>query len=269
MEIYIETFILQNVLINFCLLKLIYLTTKPKTSFLKMIVACLIGSFSSVIIIMFLNNVFILNLCKFITATIMLILAFKQSKKHFIFNFILLFLYTYAFGGIISSFGATQYFGTFGTVTTSKFSLEFICIVFIIFTYIFELVVKQLKLKIKTNSLVYNLTLTLNDNSIKINAYLDTGNFINYNGQPVLILDINSYLKLTKMNLIEFLSTKSNEIKTATVNGNNSLKLVQIDTLELNINKTNIKLDKPYVAINTNNCFKNTNYQALLSPLFL
>lgn len=269
MEIYIEIFIIQNILINFCLLKLVQLTTKTKSSFFRLLFASTIGTIPSVFITIFISNTFIYNLSKLITAGIMIFSSFKQSKKQFTFNLILLFLYTYAFGGIVTGLSSATYFTSFGAVITSKFNLELICLIFIIFTYIFELVAKHFKLKINTNSLIFNCTLTQSNKSIKINAYLDTGNFLNLNGQPVLILDINSYLKLTQTNLIDFLTKESKKISTSTVNGNNNLKVFNIDQVELKNGKKKIQLKNQPVAINTTNCFKNANYQALISPLFL
>ena len=102
-----------------------------------------------------------------------------------------------------------------------------------------------------------------------MNAYLDTGNFLNHNGQPVLILDLDAYLKLTKINIISFYTTKTEEIKTGTVNGHNNLKIFRIDKMEIKNGKSKTELKNQIIAINTTNCFKNTNYQALLSPLFL
>ena len=224
MEIYIESFILQNILINLCLLRLVYLTTKSKTTFFKLLTASIIGVIPSVLVSLFLNNSILINITKLTTSLFMVIIAFKQSKKQFVFNYILLFIYTYAFGGIIISLSSTSYQTSFGMVTTSKFSLELICLFILILTYIFQLVVKHLRLKIKVNDLIYNLTLTHDNNSINVNAYLDTGNFLNLNGQPVLVLDLNAYLKLTNRNLINFYTAKYNEISTQTINGNKKIK---------------------------------------------
>ena len=76
-------------------------------------------------------------------------------------------------------------------------------------------------------------------------------------------------LKLTKKNLIDFLTEKTNTVLTGTVSGQNNLKIINIDKLEIKNGKNKTTLNNPFVAINTTNCFKNTNYQALLSPLFL
>ena len=268
MEIYVETFILQNILINFCLLKLVYLTTKSKTSFVRLLLASIVGTIPSAYAMLFLSTN-MLNLVKVLTSLTMISIAYVQTAKQFFFNILLLFLFTYAFGGIITSLGSSTYYTSFGAIITSKFSLETICIIFIVFTYIFELIVKHLKLKITTNNLIYNLTITHLNKTIKINAYLDTGNFINYNGDPIIILDLETYLKLTNTNLINFLTTKTETVNTSTINGNNNLKVFKIDEIKIKNGKKQIKLKNQMVAINTTNCFKNTNYQALLSPLFL
>ena len=269
MEIYIEVFLIQNILINFCLLKLVYLTTKIKTTTFKLILSSLLGAVPSVLTAIIIQNNIVLNIVKITTAMLMLIVAFKQTKKQFIFNYMLLFLFTYAFGGIVISLSSQVYFTSFGAVLTSKFSLELICIIFIIFTYVYEHLVKHLKLKINTNSLIYNLKLSHKNNTISINAYMDTGNLINHNGEPVLILDLDAYLKLTKTNLINFLSSNMETISTTTINGSNKLKLFKIDKIEIKNKNKIIEINSCYVAINQINRFKNTNYQALLSPLFL
>ncbi len=269
MEIYIEIFILQNVLINLCLLRLVYLTTKPKTTFYKILISSIIGTFSSIFVIIFLENTFIINLIKLITALIMIYIAFIQTKKQFLFNVILLFLYTYTFVGIITTLTSSNNSSGFRIIILNKLSVELICLLFIVFTYLFEIITKHLKLKFKTTNLIYDVILTQNSNSIKINAYMDTGNFINHNGSPVLILNLDSYLKLTKTNLINFLSQKTETIKTKTISGQNNLKIIKIDKLEIKNGKKLIKLSNPLIAISTTCSFNNTNYQALLSPLFL
>lgn len=151
---------------------------------------------------------------------------------------------------------------------SSKVSLELISIIAIIITYIYELVVKNIKFKIKSNNLIYTIILKDHKTKLKLNAYLDTGNLLSYQGQPVLILDINAYLKLTRSNLINFYLSKMETIALGTVAGNDQLKLTKIDEVTIKIDHEEKKFKNQYIAVSTNN-FKQTNYQALLSPLFL
>lgn len=269
MTIYIESFIFQNILINLCLLRLVYLSTKTQTTFFKLLLASIIGVIPSLSVSFLANNLFIINILKLLTSTIMILIAFSKKIKQLVFNTILLFIYTYAIGGFILELSSINYLTSFGFITINKISLEIVCLIILVLTYIFEIVIKHLNLKIKTNELIYQLILTNEGKSIKVNAYLDTGNFLNFNGKPILLLDINAYLKLTNSNLIDFYSKKFNEITTKTINGSKNIKILTIDKIEIKNKNKKILLNNQIIAINTNNCFKNSNYQALISPLFL
>ena len=266
MTIYIESFVIQNILINFCLLRLTYLTIKQKTSFFRIFAASIVGAGFSVVAAMFLKDVFIMNILKFISAFLMIIVAFKQTKKQFLFSYIMLFFFTYAIGGAITSLSGTSYHTIFGVIISSKISLEAVALFVIILTYIFELVAKHIKFKMKLNNLIYPITLCLNNNKITINAFLDTGNLLKFNGEPVVIVDLNAYLKLARENYINFLIEKSENVLLNTVNGKKQIKIFKIDYLEINIDNAIKTIKNQYIAVNSANSFKNTNYQALLTP---
>lgn len=267
MTIYLEEFIIQNILINICLLRMVHLTTKSKTCFYKLLFSSFIGTASSIFISIFLHSQAIINISKLLTSILMICTAFQFNKKEFLFNYALLFIYTHAFAGFVINLNSTTYQTQYGILTISKFSLESICLIVIILSYLLEIVIKHLYLRIKTNGLIFNLKLTNKNKSIHINAYLDTGNFLNINGKPVLILDLNTFLNLINSDLIKFHTKDFNLIETKTINGTKKIKTFTIDKLEIKNKKIIYK--NPIVAINDNNCFKNCNYKALISPLFL
>jgi len=265
MTIYIELFLIENILINFCLLKLIYLTTKNNSSIIKLIISSIIGAGFSVISAIFISNYLILNILKFICGFIMIFIAFKQTKKQFIFNFILLFIYTFAFGGAITMLATNSYLYPFGLIITSKFNLSIVTLILIGLTYIFEQVCNNLKQKTKTNNYIYKIKLFLDENSLTINAFLDTGNQLNHNGLPVVVVDFNTYLKLTNNNLGLFFKN-AETIKTSTIVGSNGLKVFKLDKLEIINKNKKVILNNQLIAVTTKN-FGENNYQALLSPL--
>ena len=196
----------------------------------------------------------------------MLLIAYKQGRKQFLFNFILLFIYTYAFGGAVTSLASRTYVTNFGVLFNTKINLNIICLIIFIITYLFQLILKNIKFKIKTNNLIYKIKIFKNNRFINLNAYLDTGNFLNINGKGVIIIDVNSYLKLTNTNLIDFYLSKSEHINTSTVTGNSNLKVDMLDKVEIIINGKKQTINNQYIAVNSNASFKNTNYQALLTP---
>lgn len=270
MEIYIEDFILQNTLINFCLLRLVQITTKSKTKFFLLLLSSLIGAGFSVLSASVLTNHIIINLLKFVCAMLMIKLCFKTKFKQFIINFILLFAYTFAICGLVTSLSSNSYLTAVGIVVANKINLWLIMLFCLIFSYIFEMVAKHIKLSMQLNNLIYQIKLISNNNTIKINAFLDTGNMLNIDGQPVLVLDLSSYLSLTKQTYIDFLLKQSDKnLNLQTVAGSSNLKLAQIDDMQIKINGKIKNFKNQLVAINTSDKFINTNYQALISPAFL
>ena len=269
MNIYIEYFLLQNTVINFCLLRLIHITTKSQTTSLKVVTASFLGAVFSVISANFIYNTILTNIIKFSSAVLMLATTFKQTKKGFAFNLILLFIYTYALGGIITNLSTSKQYSTFGVFVKPKVNMWTIMFAVIALTYIFEQVAKHLKTKIKSGSFIYKTTLKNGNKKLTINGFLDTGNMLNHNGKPVFIVDFSTFTKLTNIKLLEFLSLKSETINTSTVTGNSNLKLFTIDEITIFINEKKLTLKQQYIAVNAIPIFSKTNYKILLSPLML
>ncbi len=269
MNIYIEDFLFQNIIINFCLLRLVHITSKSKTSFFRISISTVIGSAFSVIAGIFLTNTIIMNLLKLLCASIMIIIAFQQTKKYLLINFILLFFYTYAIGGFITMLSSHQQYTPFGIITYTNINPYIIYFVVILLSYIFEWIARTIKLRLKTNSFIYEITLYHKGRKLSLNAYLDTGNLLNLDGKPVVIIDLDVYLKLSNISLIDYYLIDSPKISTHTINGTNHLKIFSIDEIVIKKNNKKIKFSNQLIAINNTKKFKNTNYQALLSPMLL
>lgn len=264
MTIYIESFLLQNILINYCLLRLVELTTKSKTGVFRLIISSIFGAFFSVIVAIFLNNNLIINILKLLCSLIMIRVAFKVKIKNFIFNLILLFIYTYAFGGAVMTITGSVYTSNAGIVMNSKVSLEVISLTLIAVSYIFELVAKVIKQKVAYSRFIYQLTLYLGNKHIKINGFLDTGNMLKYEGESVVIIDLPSFIKLADTNLINYSLTDFKQVKTGTVNGCQNLKIIKLDKIKIKNGKKTKIISNQYVAIT--NKINSDNYSALISP---
>lgn len=270
MEMYIEDFLIQNILINWCMLRLVEITTKSKTNCFKLILSSIVGAGFSVITASVLTSVVAINILKILCATIMIMTAFKTKFKQFAFNFILLFAYTFALCGLITHLCGQYVLTSSGLIFASKINLWLVLIACLLLTYVFEFVARHIRLKIQLNNLIYCVTLKNKNKSLTINAYLDTGNMLNLNGQPVLILDLSSYLKLTEQTYINFLlNDNSNNLGLQTVAGASNLKIITIDKMKIKINGQTKEFVNQPVAINLQDKFSATNYQALLSPAFL
>ncbi len=270
MEIYIEDFLIQNTIINLCLLRLVQITTKTKSNTFKLMLASVVGAAFSSIAASALTNSIAINLLKLVCAIFMIKICFKGCFKQFITHFALLFAYTFALCGAVILVCQNAKFVHFG-IATNNINLWFVMLGCLVFSYLFEFVAKHIKLKMQLNNLVYEVKLTNKNNSLKINAYLDTGNMLNIEGKPVLILDLTSYLTLTKQTYLDYVLKPPNtaDLQLQTVAGSASLKLDVLDNVEIYINGQKKIFKNQIVAINNVDKFSSTNYQALLSPEFL
>lgn len=270
MDMYIEDFLIQNCLINLCLLKLVKTTTKHATNTFKLLLASLFGTIISILTAKLLTNILICNILKFLGYMLMLKICFKTTFKQFLTELILLLLYSFAFYGLTIVLNKNYVLTDYGILTEQKINMWTMLSICLIASHIFELVAKHIKYKLKTNNLIYSVNLKIKQNTISVNAFLDTGNMLTINNQPVLILDLSSFLQLSKQSYIDYILAKHPQnLQVATVTGKSNLKLYVLDNLQINIDGKVKEFQNPIVAVNDCDKFKQSNYQALLSPAFL
>ncbi|MBR1988711.1 MAG: sigma-E processing peptidase SpoIIGA [Clostridia bacterium] len=264
MTIYIEEFLLQNIIINFCLLRLLYVSTKYRTNNLKLVSSAIVGAVFSAVSAMFLTDQMLINILKLVCSFLMIFISFNLKTKQFIFSYILLFVYTYALGGALMSFASNSQITTSGIIMQSNYSLELITLFIVLLTYIFELSLKHTKNKILNNNYIYKIQLKSGKNTLKINAFIDTGNNLSYNGKSVMILDNQCFFKL--MDIKTILNKDNTILKVATISGVKNLRIHLLDEVKIFSNNKPKIIKNQYVAIDQTNSFSSTNYQALLSP---
>ena len=253
MTIYIESFLIQNALINYCLLNLIKVSLKPQAHHARMIVSAIIGAIVSALGLC-INNPAIGFAFKLLSPLILIFIAFKIKKKQIAYGVLLFYLYGFCF------LGASVF-----VIKKFKISIEMIAIFAIIISYVFEKVVSKLGFKIKNGNFIYQIGLSLNKKQVYINAFLDSGNLLTYNGQPVVIVDLKTYLKLTGMDILSFYLSKGESINLHSMAGQKKLRVFMIDKISIKINGKVKWLDNQYIAVN-DIAFKSTNYQALITP---
>ena len=160
MTIYIEEFLIQNIIINFCLLKLIHSTTKPTTSFFRMLIASVLGAGFSVLSAIYISNSHAMNILKILCAITMVTLAFKQTIKNRISSLLLLLIYTYALCGVVTTICGTSYATTFGMVISCKINMNYVCLIITFASYIFDMIARHLSFKFKQTNYHFNMKQT-------------------------------------------------------------------------------------------------------------
>jgi len=214
----------------------------------------------------FCTNIIVINILKILTCIIMLQLLGVKSSKHILLSSFIIFVFSYILGGaVLSNLGTS----TLNGYTISNINLLPIFIITIVTTFICCKLVNYIKSKINLNSHIHNATLINNNIILNIKGFIDSGNHLCDNNNPVTIINFKTFKKLTNISLSQYLTNNFNNLKNAhfinanTISGKSKILVFNIDKLQLN-NKTycNISLgvslhfdnSKEYSAI-FNSCF--------------
>lgn len=264
MTIYIEHLLITNFIIDFCILVVISKLVLSKPNYKLVALSSMFGSFAT-LILPYCNNIILTNALKILTSVVMLQIL-HLHKKQLITGTVLMFVLSYIIGGAILSNFATQ---TNGGYAINKINLIYVFATTFIFTFISCTLVSWIKSKIATNSNIYDTTLIHNNTKVTIKSFIDSGNALYDNNQPVSLINFDTFTKLTNLTLNQYLTNDFSTlisphfINANTIAGKRKILVFTIHELHLK-NKiyNNVKLG---VALN----FDNTKeYKAILNSTF-
>lgn len=280
MQVYIEDAIFDTSIINFVILYLTMFSLRQKISWLKIISASLTGTLFSLLLTVVSMPLILTIAAKLITGLVMLVISTsKIDIKSFFVVFLVFISFTFLLGGfcffIIYLLGGEIY-------PLSKMSynlpisLGVITLLISVYVYFLINVVKIFYKKQKIDCFYYNLSLTANNKTKKLKAYLDSGNLLQdpNTGQSILILSLNNFLEIfkDKITVVDYISSKLDKkingkyINFSTVGQKNTMFIFEpnkVEILKENKTKQNISV---LVGVSSNNFSKN-DFDALLSPL--
>lgn len=264
MKVYIEQVLLTNFIIDFCIMLVVSMVIFSKPNYKHIALSSLFGSVTT-LILPYLPNAILINILKILTSIIMLQIL-HIHKKQLIKAGLLMLTLSYVIGGaILSNFGTQQN----GVYCMSNISLTYVFGCTFIFTFVSYKLVKWIKNKLTANSHIHNLLLVYNNNKISIKGFIDSGNALQDNNNPVSIINFDTFSKLTNISLQQYLTndfttlTRPHFISASTIAGSKKILVFTINELHLN-NKIykNILMG---VSLN----FDNTKeYKAILNSSF-
>lgn len=267
MKIYIEQILLTNILIDFCILFILSKIMHHKPNLKRTILSSLFGSFSC-LILPFCTTTLLANLLKILSAIIMLQLL-NINKKQLAPSLILMMIISYIFGGaILANFGSNT---SNGYAIKLKNLIPVFAIIFT-FTIIICKLISFVKSKIINNSNIYPITLINGNNKIHIDSFIDSGNGLLDENQPVSLINFDAFKLLTNISLDQYLLNQFETlvnphfITANTIAGKRKILVFTINELHLNtINSKVYKNVKLGVALHFDN---NKNYKAILNSYF-
>jgi len=202
MSLYLEYVILDNLIMDYLLIRLLEDTYKYKFKRFNVWIACVVGALTSLILPYFYDQIIFLNIFR-ISLAILIVLIVRKYKnfKQFITYLILFFSYTFLLGGLILGiiFMLQIDFTMSGVVI---YSFEFPVSIFVLLVYLAVKVLKKIvvrfKKEINFSNYLLPVTLYLNDYTVKGVGLWDTGNNLEVNGQGVSIISSEMLLRLYK-----------------------------------------------------------------------
>lgn len=256
MIVYIEDTLIENFLITYLIINIIYSFINEDKSKIRQVIASV---FSAVVALIYpllkLNNI-LMFLIKIFIGYIITLIAYKTTsmKKQTFFYCMFLFI-TAIYGGVTLMI----YFCVYGNFESSQ-KLPSILIIFSMFviTYFLKQCTLRLYKKKQINNFLYDIVLTNDDVKIKTKAYLDSGNILNdpVENKPIVLVNYKVFSKLNKNYSIEDMLRqnvsnlkKGHYIKVKTATGTDNILAFRIDSLEILKDNSKIVLSEPIFAL--------------------
>ena len=267
MKVYIEQVLLTNFIIDFCILVMISKLVFSKPNFKRITISATFGSVATLIYPLC-TNMLLGNALKILVAVIMLQILNIRTKKQLMLSSLLMLALSYIIGGaVLSNFGCN----IGGGYVVNNVSLIPIFAITIIYTFVCYKLISYVKLKITSNSNIYDITLVHNGNKITIKSFIDSGNGLLDDNHPVSLINFDTFTRLTNITLNQYLTNNfilpnSHYITANTIAGNRKILVFTID--ELYLNKSCVKKYQN-VRLGVTMHFDNTKeYKAILNSSF-
>ena len=193
MTVYIDQYIIVNIILNFVILRITKSIIKSKSSNPRLLVSSIAGTLFAILMLFPqvkpLTNIF----GKIIFSLVLTGISFKSSSfKIFLKNLSVFYLVSFTMGGcayaLISLIGNSQYTDT----------AKLLCITVFLSYVILNVITSVYEKHFKYGSLIHKLSITLNDKTIETECFYDTGNNLKdpITKTPVIIVNIKTVKKI-------------------------------------------------------------------------
>ena len=233
MQVYIEYVLIDNLVIDYLLLKTTLNITATRTGRFRLILATVLGALAALTYPLISSVAVISVLVKILVGLTMVVIAVKSKTfRPYYLNSLIFLCLTFLTGGAI--------IGAF-TIFNIDYSAEIsIALMFLpVYAVIkgISSVVKHVYRQKEVISLVYGVEITLNGRTVKLKGFMDTGNGVYDNDRPVIVVEKGTAAKI----LGDFHSVPLKRITVRTVAGKRQNLAFEIDLIKIYIgDKVNI-----------------------------
>ena len=202
MELYIEYIIIDNSFIDYSIMGLIELTIGVKIKKINKLLVCCIGTGCAFILPYLYGCRVALVLFRLLTSIILVLLIKKyKSFKNFATYYLLFMTYTFLIGGavlgVINMLGL-QYRSSSIIMYSYELPLGVFGVILLLVIRGVMCMCKLIKRKLKSANSMYDVRFYNNGDCVDCLAFFDTGNNITCDSKGVIIISIETLLKLYK-----------------------------------------------------------------------
>ncbi len=244
MIVFIEYVLLDNFIIDYLMLKATFNLTGITVKKRRLFLSAFLGAIIALIYPIMQSLGVLSTLIKILTGLLIVLVAGKfNSKKAFYINVVIFFVYTFITGGVILGI-----FSLFEIPTSTEISVALMVIPVYFALKGLNEVVKYFFSRKTVANYTYKVKLVMYDNSLIFNAFLDTGNGLTDNGEPVIVCDKKVVTKLLGKNITKVKLKKLNVITATGQSQNLAFKLdkliLYIDDKENTFNNVSVCVSK-------------------------
>ena len=215
MEIYVEYVILDNFIIDFCIIYAVLKTLGIKIIKWRVLLTCFVGTaFALILPLITLPDIIAFLLKLTLSFALVFIYAKYNSKRQFIYSLLLFYAYTFVMGGACIGI-LYLYSADFSLSSSINYNsiLPLGLIIFIIFGYVYLilLITRFFKKRKDVVNFLYDAEIFYKGKNQKIKAFLYSGNRLYYKGLPVVVINLKTAINLIDLaEFDDFLNFKKN-----------------------------------------------------------
>lgn len=196
---YIEYYIIENLIINYIIISCTYILTKRENNNLRKIIGAVIGAIYSVVYLFETFNILFTLPFKIIIMTIITLIAFEYRGKK---DYLRLLLIFYMVNILIC--GTAYFIIYFTAINHMKVSFLIVCAY--VSCELLKYIYKDIKLLNYMKEITKTITINLLNNSCECKALLDSGNFLKdpISNNDVIIVKLDAIKSLLPKEILKF-----------------------------------------------------------------
>ena len=246
MEVYIEYVILDNLIIDYLIVFFTQYLLSAKYKKINMFLAVSFGVVCAVVLPLFsIRNIYLISIKVLIGIVMTIILKKYANIREFLTTCIVLFTMTFVFGGLclgVCNLLGLSISGGQVIINGYEFPMSIFVVFGSIYIYLFIQLIKYLKHKNKILNYYYDVEIKQNNNRYYLRGYLDSGNKLFDNNNPVVVISFKQFMKIFKDYPIEKIPLGSapnnpHYIRTLSVGDKSKLLILDIDEITIKNNE--------------------------------